>query len=301
MRFSLLAIVLLAGATTLAQPQGAPQQPPTGGAGAAAPAAGRGATRVPNDPIDFDDHPGWTQMFDGQSLKGWDGNTDVWKVVDGAIVGEFTGPVGQRNQQTFLIWSGEPADYELKLEIKVEGITADSGIQYRAYRTQGQGRAAGAGGGAAAPAAPAAGGAAPAGGAAAAPAAPNPWNLGGYQFDFNFPGNYNGQLAEAGTGARGIIAYRGQVVRAEEGKRPRIISTVGTLEELGGYFKQGDWNQVHLIANRNVLTHSINGHVMAILIDEDATKLKTKGLIGLQCAGSGAVKISFRNLWLRTL
>ena len=32
------------------------------------------------DPIDFDDHTGWTSMFDGSTLKGWDGSTEVWRV-----------------------------------------------------------------------------------------------------------------------------------------------------------------------------------------------------------------------------
>ncbi len=40
---------------------------------------------------------------------------------------------------------------------------------------------------------------------------------------------------------------------------------------------------------------------MAILVDDDATKARSKGLIGLQCSGSGPVKISFRNLWLKNL
>lgn len=285
MKFVIVAsIVLVSGTAFTFQ---APQ-PPAGGT-ATTPAAGRGAARPQPDPIDFNDHPGWQPLFDGQTLKGWDGNPEVWKVVDGAIVGEFNTPAGTRNPGGFLIWrGGEPADFELKLEIKLEGVTADSGIQYRASPSQpGPGRAAGT---------PAAG-AAPAG----VPPQPNRWGLAGYQFDFNFPGDYNGQLAEAGMGARGVIAYRGQVVRAEEGKRPRLLSTVGTMEELGSSFKTGDWNQVHLIANRNVLTQMINGRIMAMLIDEDPTKLKTKGLIGLQCAGSGTLKISFRNLWLRTL
>ena len=47
------------------------------------------------------------------------------------------------------------------------------------------------------------------------------------------------------------------------------------------------------------LVQMINGHVMAILVDDDATKAKANGLIGLQCAGNGPVKISFRNVWLK--
>ena len=32
------------------------------------------------------DHAGWIQMFDGKSLAGWDGPTDLWHVEDGKIV-----------------------------------------------------------------------------------------------------------------------------------------------------------------------------------------------------------------------
>jgi hypothetical protein len=231
-----------------------------------APAFAQRGGRVQPDPIDFEDHPGWTQLFDGKSLTGWDGDPEVWKVEDGVIAGAFNSPEGTRNGQTFLIWKGgELGDFELKWEIKLEGLTADSGVQYRGGPAQAK------------------------------------WNLTGYQFDFNFPGAYNGQVAEAGPGARGIIAYRGQVVRAEQDKRPRLISNVGTMEALGGLFKTGDWNQAHLIARGNTLIQMINGHVMSILIDEDPTKFKAKGLFGLQCAGSGTVKISFRNIWLRKM
>ena len=230
-----------------------------------------GAPRAQADPIDFSDHSGWTQMFDGRTLNGWDGNPAVWKVMDGAIGCEFSSPEGTRNPGGFIAWKDELADFELKLEIKLEGARADSGIQYRASPT------------------------------AAPPAAPtNPWNLNGYQFDFNFSGTFNGNLAEAGAN-RGTIAYRGQIVRAEEGKRPRQIGAAGTFEELGGYFKVADWNQVHLIASGHTFTQFVNGRMMAMLIDEDATKFKPKGLIGLQCSGGGTIKISFRNLWLRAL
>lgn len=113
-------------------------QTPTGSAAPATGAArGRGIFREP-DPIDFEDRTGYAEMFDGSTLNGWDGNPDVWKVADGAIVGERPMPPegvpASRFAQTFLVWQGgEPADFELKLEIKLEGAGADSGIQYRSH------------------------------------------------------------------------------------------------------------------------------------------------------------------------
>ena len=40
------------------------------------------------EPVDYNDRTGWTQIFDGKTLNNWDGNPEVWKVEDGAIVAE---------------------------------------------------------------------------------------------------------------------------------------------------------------------------------------------------------------------
>src|SRR3984957_15337207 len=82
------------------------------------------------DPIDFNNHVGWTQIFDGKSLDGWDGPSDVWHVQDGSIVGELSPehPSGTTN----IIWKGgQPANFMLKVEMKLEGTGANGGIQYR--------------------------------------------------------------------------------------------------------------------------------------------------------------------------
>jgi hypothetical protein len=63
----------------------------------------------------------------------------------------------------------------------------------------------------------------------------------------------------------------------------------------------GEWNQVRLIARGHTFTQILNGRVTAILFDDDTEKFRAKGLIGLQCSGAGAPKISFRNIWLKEL
>jgi hypothetical protein len=211
------------------------------------------------DPIAFDDHAGWLSLFDGQSLKDWDGNLTQWLVEGGAITAAST------TGTTYLIWKGgEPANFELKAEMKLEGNGLNSGIQYRSARTGQTGAAA----------------------------------MKGYQADFDFAGRYTGQLYEQGT-PRGIIAWRGQVVRAEQGKRPRLLSMLGDPDEMKSLIKTGDWNQVHIIARGNMLTHIINGRTMSIFVDDDPTMSAAKGLIALQVENSG--KVSFRNLWLKNL
>src|ERR1700722_12666946 len=82
------------------------------------------------DPIDFNDHDGWTQIFDGKTLNGWDGPPDVWHVEDGSIVGVSSPehPSGTTN----IIWrGGEVGNFMLKVEMKLEGSGANGGIQYR--------------------------------------------------------------------------------------------------------------------------------------------------------------------------
>jgi hypothetical protein len=247
------------------------------------------------DPIDFADTTGWTSMFDGTSLKGWDGNTDLWHVENGTITVESTceKPTGT----VYLIWQGgQPGDFELKAELRGEGAGVNSGIQYRSFiqppRAPGEGRG---GRGGRGPTGPCPSGQ-PRG--TANPAAEAKWNLGGPQADFDGTNRYSGQYYEGGT-TRGIVAWRGQVVRAEEGKKPRLLATIGDKDELGGYVKINDWNQYHIIARGNQMIHILNGHVMSVFIDDDATKFRKNGLIGIQIEGTG--KVSFRNLWIKMI
>ena len=293
MAMSVLAAVL---ACSFLDLRATPQQTAPA-AGTAGPARGSGDSAFTQpDPIDFDNHDGWTQIFDGKTLDGWDGPTDIWHVEDGAIVGESTpeDPSGTTN----IIWRGGlPANFELKVEMKLEGTGANGGIQVRSANV--------------------------------APDPPRPipadrlaqmtddqkqqmaqrqalaekyakWYLQGYQADFDYGNRYTGQLYEQGTG-RGIIAWRGQVVETEKGKRPRLLATLGTPDELAAFIKTGDWNQYEVIANGNTLTQILNGHVMSVLIDNDPTFSEAKGLIGFEIEGPGIVKISHRNIWLKQL
>jgi hypothetical protein len=229
------------------------------------------------DPIDFNDHAGWQSMFDGTTLKNWDGSPDVWRIENGAIVGESSPE--KPSGTTYVIWTGgQPKNFELKAEIKLEGARANSGIQYRSARVSGAQIQGG--------------------------PVPNPkfakWNVKGYQADFDYANSYSGQLYEQGT-PRGIIAWRGQVVRTEQGKNPRLLSTLGDPDALKAYINVGDWNQIHVIARGNTMIHMLNGHVMAIFIDEDPTYATSEGVIALQIEGGGNVRVSFRNLWLKNL
>ena len=224
------------------------------------------------EPIDFNDHAGWTQIFDGKTLNGWDGSTDVWHVEDGALVAESSPkhPSGTTN----IIWKGgQPANFILKAEMKLEGAGANAGIQYRSLATPMENKGS---------------------------QKYAKWSVQGYQADFDYANQYTGQLYEQNS-PRGIVAWRGQAVETDAGQKPRLLAMVGNPDELKSYIKQGDWNQYEVIADGHTLTHIINGHVMAMLVDNDPKFRQAKGLIAFEIEGGGVVKISHRNIYLKML
>jgi hypothetical protein len=274
------------------------------------PAVGRGGGGFGGqpDPIDFNNHAGFAQIFDGITLSGWDGNPAVWKVENGAIVGTST--VEKPTGTTFIIWrGGEPADFEMKVELKQEGVTGNTGIQYRSLNitpTFGRGPGGAGGGGRGASGAGGGRGAGALGGSGGGrgrgPVIQNDprWDLSGYQADFDFVNRFSGQLVDTSS-TRFILTPRGAMVDSQEGMKGRLVGSLGNVDELAGYVKINDWNQYHLIIKGNTLIHILNGHVMAITLDNDAKLRTMKGLIGFQIESNGDSKVSFRNIWLKTL
>ena len=56
-----------------------------------------------------------------------------------------------------------------------------------------------------------------------------------------------------------------------------------------------------MIARGNVLVHILNGHVMALFVDDDTANRSMKGLIGLQFHMGPPMKVEFKNIWLKEL
>lgn len=73
---------------------------------------------------------GFAPLFNGKDLSGWEGNTDLWKVRDGMIVGDSPGI--KRNE--FLATKETCGDFELRLEFRLHGGKGNSGIQFRSRR-----------------------------------------------------------------------------------------------------------------------------------------------------------------------
>lgn len=214
-------------------------------------------------PAATNDESGFVKIFDGQTLVGWEGDTNYWRVENGCLVGEVT-PDKLLKQNSFIVWrGGETRDFELKVEYRVSA-RGNSGINYRSTM-----------------------------------ATNGPWAMRGYQSDIDGANRYTGQNYE--EKGRTFLALRGQVTRLEEGKAPQIISSLGATNDLVSVIRSEDWNECHLIACGNVLTHILNGRVMSVVVDEDVQNRKFDGLLGVQVHVGPPMKIEYRNFRLKPL
>lgn len=240
---------------------------------------GRGMAFTEPTPMDFNDHEGYAPLFDGASLKGWDGNPKFWRVEDGAIVGEST-PTNPSGNSYIAYRDVTARDFTLKFEIKVEG-DGGSGIQYRsktgipwlanipANVTANVG-----------------------------PVNLN-WMMTGPQADFWPSRIYTGQFYSENTPMR-ILAWRGQVVEGFGAKSKRLMGTIGDRTALGNVVHMNDWNQYTVIARGGTFLHVVNGQLMAVMVDDDPESSNNQpGQFGIEIEAT--TKVSVRNMWLKKL
>jgi Domain of Unknown Function (DUF1080) len=225
-----------------------------------------GPPPVRPEPLAAADHTGFESIFDGSSMKDWDGDPAFWRAANGALVGESSSenPI---KQNTFLIWrGGAPKDFELKLEYRLSAT--NSGIQIRSVQL-------------------------PAG------TDIGKWVMKGYQADIDAENQFTGQIYE--ERGRGFLAMRGQATLVPNSGPPRVIGNLQqTPDELKALIRAGDWNQIHLLAHGSMITQILNGAVMSMVVDEDLKNRQLRGLIGFQMHVGPPMKVEFRNIWLKT-
>lgn len=227
--------------------------------------------KTPNEAVG--DEVAFKEIFDGKTLAGWDGNPELWQVVDGVIVGE-THDSSPLKKNEFLIWKGEVKNFRLRLQFKIadQGV-GNSGIQYRSEKIAGK----------------------------------NPWRVKGYQADIERTNTHMGILYE--EGGRGIIAKRGQkvIVKQQPDANAKakcikeVVGSLGNPDDILSDVKPGEWNTYEIIADGNLLVHKINGHETIRVTDKDTKNARNSGLLALQLHRGAAMQIEFRNLQLSDL
>jgi hypothetical protein len=126
------------------------------------------------------------------------------------------------------------------------------------------------------------------------------WVLKGYQADIDHGNQYTGMIYE--ERGRGFLMQRGQAIHIAPDASKRVFAQLERgVDELKAIIKPGDWNHVHLIARGNTIINSINGHVTAIVVDDDPKGRAMKGRLGLQIHTGPPMKIEFRNVYLKQL
>lgn len=206
---------------------------------------------------------GFKKIFNGKTMKNWEGDTSHWSIVEGSFVGVVSKEKPLKTN-TFMIYRGEiPENFEFKAEYRISP-EGNSGVQYRSERVENL-----------------------------------PFALRGYQADIDGANRYTGQNYE--ERGRGFLAMRGEQSVLKEGQKPTITGSVGKSDELKAKIKVDDWNEIHIIANGNHLRHYINGVLMSETTDEDQVKRKLNGLIGLQVHVMAKMKVEYRNIYLKKI
>jgi hypothetical protein len=211
---------------------------------------------------------GFTSMFNGKDLTGWEGSPDLWSVKDGVIVGQTTAE-NPAKENTFLIWKdGKPADFEMRCSFLIKANNdvgfANSGVQYRSKVVK-----------------------------------PSYWVVSGYQADMEAGPNYTGGLYE--EKARGILAKRGDKVLIHADGKLEKTGSVGDFNELESEIHKGDWNDYVIIAKGNHLQQFINGKEMVDVTDEQSSKAAKSGIIALQLHAGKPMLVEFKDLRIKEL
>lgn len=215
---------------------------------------------------------GFTSLFNGKDLSGWEGDSRFWRVEDGAIIGE-TAEDNKAPHNTFLIHSDESyGDFELRFSYQVKNF--NSGVQYRSQ-------------------------------------VHDDYVVSGYQADFEdrwhdggvdkFSGMFFDEKGRMFMGQRGEAVI---VKNAPEGEdKPRIekVGSVGDAAELESAIHRDDWNEYVIIARGFQFTHIINGRVMAIGWDEDTENRQASGVFAFQLHSGPPMQIKVKDIRVRRL
>jgi len=229
------------------------------------------AFTAPGGNVEPDATRGWTALFNGRDLAGWDGDPMFWSVQDGVVVAESTPErvVGQQFPgNTFLIWQGgNVSDFEFKVDYRFASGGGNSGVQFRSRMADPETR---------------------------------PWGIAGYQMDMVAAGGTGSGVVYTEGGGFGLLPQATAIRATEDGAR--LIGTLGT-GAADAINPSPGWNTYHIIAKGNVVAAFVNGRMTAFLVDDNPSgaQYAAEGLLALQMHQGAPFRLEFRNAYLREL
>lgn len=215
------------------------------------------------------------QLFNGESLDGWEGSGTIFRVESGAIVGgSLEKPIEESH---YLCTEKKYGNFELKLAAKfvTNDLQVNGGISFRAKRV------------------------------------PDSHEVMGYQADLGYVDAkiiplFSDFIPQDTSG--GIYPLWGSLVdenRPTLSRYPRpdvypvIFYNLVDRELIEGIMDPKDWNEVHIIANGPDLEIRINGIQTANFSEKD--DVPEKGCICLQTHSGGPFEVWYKDLVLTEL
>lgn len=201
-------------------------------------------------------------LFDGESLNGWEGDPQQWRVQGGSIVGEI-GKGETLRKNTWLVWrGGELADFDLRLKVKLTGLpAANSGIQFRCQ-------------------------------------VENVDHVSGYQADLDMGAVWLGRIYD--EHGRALLVERGTRVRIDEAGK-RGIEEFANAKYYAVLFRENDWNDYRIVAIGPHVAVYVNGTLFSELHDTQKDQHDLKGSLAFQLHSGPETKVEFRDIQLEVL
>ncbi|MCC6154253.1 MAG: DUF1080 domain-containing protein [Candidatus Hydrogenedentes bacterium] len=208
------------------------------------------------------DEAGFISIFDGVSLKGWrPGDASYWSVEDGAITARITKEHPCTINQYLVYEAGELADFEIKLEARMNGNGAiNGGFQFRSRQLPDN-------------------------------------DVCGYQMDNNLQTPWLVRLYD--EYGRHDLALRGERATFDkDGNRVAEPLAEGAGEP---WFKLEEWHEYHLVCVGNKISLRVNGRLAAEIEDNDPRRAEPQGILALQLHSGPETEVQFRNIQLKIL
>ena len=203
-------------------------------------------------------------LFDGQSLEGWEGNPDFFRVEDEAIVaGRLVAAIPQNE---FLSTKKEYADFELQLKAKLVGPGENGGVQFRSRRVE------------------------------------NSSEMYGYQADIGFinAGWIQGfeNIAEKAEGMEADARFPLWAALYDESRR-RIPLAVADPDQVMQNLNEGSWNELRVRAEGNRIRIWLNNELMTDYEEEE--DVARSGKIGLQVHSGPPLEVWYKDIIIEEL
>lgn len=203
-------------------------------------------------------------LFNGESLRGWEGNPDFFRVEEEAIVaGRLTDIIPQNE---FLCTIKEYGDFDLRLKVKLVGQGDNGGVQFRSQRV------------------------------------PDSHEVSGYQADIGFiPSGWVQGFEQFKSRTDSLdedTPYPLWGSLYDESRRARILA-LAERDKVMSALKEGEWNEIRIRAEQKNITIWLNNELTIQYTEQE--NVPEKGVIGLQVHSGPPLEVWYKDIFIQEL